>query len=396
MIRAAILVGLLAVLLAFVERSSSPATAQSPFPTGLMRSTVPPLSEPNDGADVLVVEGLAAGVGTGGCDVTTLDVVKFVTVAAINAGRKVVTQISPQSGCSDDLDDWKDMLDELVSFVVDNAPSSGTYWGGVMLDEEDDFWTSSDSVAAYVELNEFTSDLLAGTPGVSWYFTETFTGEDVWDQSDFNQITGDSYPAPQIATDYMVEMTNGLPTILYSQILVTWSLIEDYGVDFRSLYRASSRIGRAPLKMWGLDLSNCFTPTNLVLQCGPDEDDDGLIGGVEVLVGTNPFDKYTDLDTCTDGEETGISHIFGGERSPTYWADFFDTTADQSVDTSDGLDVLGYFGDPGTSAAGNFRDRYMPDEANKPWLSAEANDGIDLIDAITAMRQFGDSCTGPP
>ncbi len=104
--------------------------------------------------------------------------------------------------------------------------------------------------------------------------------------------------------------------------------------------------------------------------CGPDDDSDG----------------------CSNAEETGGDHLFGGERNPLDPWDFFDVTGDRVIDLNDAIDVLGFFGDAGTSPATNLRDRAVPNGLY-PWLSTEANDGIDLNDAINALLSFGDDCS---
>jgi hypothetical protein len=235
------------------EHSSAPANAQSPFPTGLMTMILPGDPVPPENADVLVVYGLGAGVGGPGCNPTLASIVSE-TVARINAHEPVVTQISVQSGCSSNTQDWKDMLDALVAgvlFYTDDA-DSGFYWGGVMLDEEFDWWT----VSAFLEINNHVQGLMEDTPGLSWWFTENFTAPGYWSQADFNSLTGTSTPAPQIATEHMVNLTNDLPSAA-GNVLVTWS-IGYPNAEFASLYRATSRINAGPYYQWGGHLSNCF------------------------------------------------------------------------------------------------------------------------------------------
>ena len=193
-------------------------------------------------------------------------------------------------------------------------------------------------------------------------------------------------------TDFMVLLTQGYRSATGQPVLVTWSLHPDYQEDFRSLYRAESRVGGPPFTRWALNLSNCFTTGTT--PCGPDSDDDGLVNGIEVLGGTNPNDKDTDDDGCSDGEETGIDRIFGGERDAKNFWDFFDVTGDKSVDLSDTLNVLTFFGDPGLPGTpGDLRDRQLDATG---WRSAESNGGVDLTDALVALQQFGMGCQDPP
>jgi hypothetical protein len=58
----------------------------------------------------------------------------------------------------------------------------------------------------------------------------------------------------------------------------------------------------------------------------------------------------------------------------------------------DTISVLNYFGDPGTGPAANLRDRYIPD-MGMSWRTAEANNGIDLQDALASLQSFGHACS---
>jgi hypothetical protein len=122
-----------------------------------------------------------------------------------------------------------------------------------------------------------------------------------------------------------------------------------------------------------------------------DEDGDAAGDACDPALG-NPD---ADLDGCKDGEELRVSPALGGQRDPLDFWDFFDLTADTSVDLSDALDVLGFFGNPGTTPTANLRDRDAPNMA-QPWRSAESDSGIDLTDALVNLAQFGHSCSGPP
>jgi hypothetical protein len=113
--------------------------------------------------------------------------------------------------------------------------------------------------------------------------------------------------------------------------------------------------------------------------------------------GDVPFQVQTsdgDGDGCAGAEEAGPNHKFGGQRDPNNFWDYFDVTGDRFIDLSDALDVLGFFGDPGTSPAANLRDRDIggPDF----WNTVETDGGVDLTDALVSLLSFGDSCSGPP
>ena len=127
-----------------------------------------------------------------------------------------------------------------------------------------------------------------------------------------------------------------------------------------------------------------------------DSDNDELGDACEAPVyGTSASDADTDNDGCRDGVEVLTLQYTpqeGGDRSPTVYWDFFDVTSDAAIDLGDTLSVLAFFGDAGESGPANLRDRQAPDSL-KPWRTAEANDGIDLQDALHNLASFGHACT---
>ena len=131
--------------------------------------------------------------------------------------------------------------------------------------------------------------------------------------------------------------------------------------------------------------------------CVADTDGDTLNDGAEVNVyHTDPTNADTDNDGCSDGKEVGPNPLLGGGRDPLNFWDFFDVNGDRQIDISDALDVLSYFGDPGLpNTPGNLRDRYIPDPS-KPYLTAEADNGVSLDDAVAALASFADSCEPNP
>ncbi len=98
-----------------------------------------------------------------------------------------------------------------------------------------------------------------------------------------------------------------------------------------------------------------------------------------------------DMDGCSNAEEMGVSVELGGGKSPLSWWDHFDVNGDQVVDLNDTLDVLGYFGDPGMSMAGNARDRAWP-VLSQPEDMIPSDNGVDLTDALNTLAQFGFGC----
>ncbi len=113
--------------------------------------------------------------------------------------------------------------------------------------------------------------------------------------------------------------------------------------------------------------------------------------GCTALPGTRAVDY--DMDGCSNAEELGGSVALGGKKNPLSWWDHFDVNGDQVVDLSDTLDVLGFFGDGGTSAAGNARDRALP-VPSQPEDIIPSDDGVDLTDALNTLAQFGFGCVG--
>ena len=100
----------------------------------------------------------------------------------------------------------------------------------------------------------------------------------------------------------------------------------------------------------------------------------------------------SDGDGCSDAREVGADHTTGGQRDPANRWDFFDVTGDRVIDTSDVLVVMAHFGHgPSQDSTDQTLDRYTPD-LSQPWRTAEANDGVNTVDALAALRAFGDSC----
>lgn len=280
-----------------VATAALPAHAQDPSPHSFMQDVEPPNTPPIDGASVLVVEGTGAGVT--GCVHNITSIVNM-TVANINQHKPTVTEISPQSqsanpaGCfyNATVQDWQNAILQIVTGVENGAPDAPTWWGGVMLDEEDGFWTSSDSFEAYSDLNGAVETLMAPQLGISWYYTETFSSLNAWSQEAFSVITGDSHAAPAIATDYMVQLANQWQLLNNQSLLVTWSLNVDYrDIEPHGFYGSEFRINGAPLNQWGMNLSNCFTTGNELCD---DWDGDGT---------DNASDPDNDNDHCPDVDE---------------------------------------------------------------------------------------------
>jgi hypothetical protein len=144
-------------------------------------------------------------------------------------------------------------------------------------------------------------------------------------------------------------------------------------------------------------------------ECDPDDDNDLLVDQVEshtgVLIGlsdtgTDPLDQDTDSDGCADGEELTASHLIGGQRDPNIGWDFYDVNANKVIDLQDAIVVLqhfghGYNGGAYVDGTDNLLDRTAPVPA-MPWLAQEANNGLDLGDALAVLKSFGDNCVAAP
>lgn len=165
--------------------------------------------------------------------------------------------MTPQSSCSSNLQDWRNVILQIVTIVENSAPNAGTLWGGIMIDEEDGFW-AGDSVTAFQDLNPSVETLMNTTPGISWFYTESFTAQ-AWSTGQFVAITGASIPAPQVATDYMLGLANAWQAQTGLPVLVTWSVI--YPQPYDTMYYPTYLVTGSPYNQWGLNLSNCFART---------------------------------------------------------------------------------------------------------------------------------------
>jgi hypothetical protein len=136
---------------------------------------------------------------------------------------------------------------------------------------------------------------------------------------------------------------------------------------------------------------NCPNAPNAGQQDG---DADTLGDACEATFGALAADSDTDDDGCLDGREgrwLAFTALQGGHRDPANFWDFFDLTGNRAIDLSDTLQVLQYFGSDGTSPESNLRDRYIPDQLAS-WRTDEADNGVDLSDALANLRSFGHGC----
>ena len=107
----------------------------------------------------------------------------------------------------------------------------------------------------------------------------------------------------------------------------------------------------------------------------------------------DPCDIDDDNDLCMDAEELGPNHLFGGERDPFNYYDFYDVNGDAFIELGDTLKVLAHFGHGKEDDADDDRiDRNVL--GPKPWRSSASDDGVDLTDALNNLKSFGDGCKG--
>lgn len=115
----------------------------------------------------------------------------------------------------------------------------------------------------------------------------------------------------------------------------------------------------------------------------------------------------SDNDGCFDVKELGSNPSAGGGRNPNNPWDFYDVgtsrgptsevgdedlTLDHKIDAQDANILLDYFGIGSGDPRYNPKlDRYIPD-ITKPYITAQAKDGIGLKDVLANLRSSGHTC----
>jgi hypothetical protein len=191
---------------------SGPASAQSPSPTSTFKDYSPSPKASTSSHFGVIVEG----TGSLTC-ATALPYIESRTVTYINRAVPTITEISPQPGCGS-ISQYESLFTNLTNYVESNASNPGRFWGGIMLDEESSsgWFTASQDVT----LNNALRNTMLGTPGHTWWYTENFSGTNTWSEATWNNITNDSWSAPQIYTSYMKTLVNNAQD--NNQIMVTW------------------------------------------------------------------------------------------------------------------------------------------------------------------------------
>ncbi|MHB2023661.1 MAG: hypothetical protein ACYCO3_10075 [Mycobacteriales bacterium] len=139
-----------------------------------------------------------------------------ITTQLLQHGYAVVSEITVYGYCYYPDSEWESDVQNLVNYVEGHVTDAGQKWLGVMLDEESAWGTSG----FFYNVNTAVGQIMSSTPGVTWWFNEVFSGCGDWTQATFNQVVGNSTPAPQVSTGCMVNYTNGTGS---NYNLVTWS-----------------------------------------------------------------------------------------------------------------------------------------------------------------------------
>jgi hypothetical protein len=186
-------------------------------------------------ANAVVVEGLALGEGG---YVYSFDSTASATIAWINGHNETITEVSPQCTIAG-ISTWESAIYSLVGHIEAYSNNPGQYWGGIMLDEEADAnWHCT--VSEFESLNRYVENLMTSTTGMSWVFDENFPNGSPsdWTEADWVNITGSSYPAPQMYNDYMFNfmgnicshysLCTNLPTVNSTSSTYTSSYVQSH------------------------------------------------------------------------------------------------------------------------------------------------------------------------
>ncbi len=213
------------VLVGTIVVQLSTSRAQNPTPSYIFANVVPPLTTIPSGADGIVVEGVTP-LGVGGpavCGTSpSVPQIQQATKYWLEAGWDVWTEISVHAACGGTFQQHQFILYAIIHYVKDNVdPALLGNWLGIMIDEESAWGFNQ---VALFALNQWLENELSVTlPPPSWWSAEVFAGQGDWTQEQYNYIVGGSYPAPEIATNYMVQLANSYQATYGNTTLVTWS-----------------------------------------------------------------------------------------------------------------------------------------------------------------------------
>jgi hypothetical protein len=184
-------------------------------------------------ANAGIVEGGAYMIGTPkGCSLPAYDplAVESVAVNWIKAGHKALIAVSLYYYCDPNINDWEILLKDMSYYIQESVSASAftRYWGGFILDEEKDYWTTNRTTGynASTTLNNYVYGLgvSQGDYDVIWApYIEIGNDLGWWSQSQYNNLAVVSgfTAAPQIVTSFMKGMQNTLVADYGEWTLVT-------------------------------------------------------------------------------------------------------------------------------------------------------------------------------
>ena len=217
--------------------------AQTPNPSYLFANVTPPSTTIPSGSSGIVVEGthpLCYGA-------PSVPEIQYLTKYWLEAGWDIWTEISiyRDAVCDTTIAEYQYILYLIIHYVQDPAnvdPAYAQNWLGVMVDEETGYGFS---VSQINSLNDWLAAELYGYVSLpTWWSTEVFSGQGDWSQAEYNSIVSGSYPAPQIATNYMVQLANSYYASYGQNTLVTWSAV--YPAPYNSGYYAVNAVNGPP------------------------------------------------------------------------------------------------------------------------------------------------------
>jgi hypothetical protein len=184
---------------------SSSANAQTPSPTLHLADSATPTFPSGANAGIVEATGLIGRCGS-------LSSAESTTVSWTDSNKYVITEVSPQDYSSGDcgtISQYETALSSLVTYVETYGHNPGTYWGGIMLDEEPGY---DFSVSQLETLNNYVDNLMVATSGVSWFYTEnqptSWSSNSTTNLQDYNGLISSSWAAPQAYNQNFINVVN--------------------------------------------------------------------------------------------------------------------------------------------------------------------------------------------
>ncbi|HET8666228.1 MAG TPA: hypothetical protein VFM08_18070 [Nocardioides sp.] len=242
-------------MLAAIELAASlPASAQTPDPGHNYYAVRP-------GDRTLSHTGVTVeALGMDGCDSRRIPAREDVEYY-IQHSEPVWLEITPQSGCnaiSNYEDEIRIMLNTIDSDTGNTA--EGTWFAGVMLDEEDGYGFS---VSQLNTLNNAVEGYVGSAPGGTWWSLEGFVASGGnpngcdWTNAQYDTVIGSGYQAQQVEHQCNINLLNHRSSV---EAAVTWNAGYSPG-DTQA--HASNPVDAPPYVDWGLayNWSNHWVPT---------------------------------------------------------------------------------------------------------------------------------------